>query len=84
MCFVSKIYCVNLGSAPTTYIGSRVGSDFPKTLILNVGSGRVGDLVGRLVGIFKVNLAKKDHRNEKIKPENAKIVLGSVKSFKQK
>jgi hypothetical protein len=49
----------NLGSAPTTYIGSRVGSDFPKTSILNVGSGRVGDLVGRLVGIFEVNLAKK-------------------------
>ena len=43
-------------------------------------SGRVGDLVGRLVGIFEVNLAKKSsslmsHQNEKIKPENVKIVV---------
>jgi hypothetical protein len=49
----------SLGSVPTTYIGSRVGSDFPRTSILNVGSGRVGDLVGRLVGIFEAYLAKK-------------------------
>jgi ankyrin repeat protein len=35
----------NLGSAPTTYIGSRVGSDFPRTSILNVGSGRVGSVI---------------------------------------
>ena len=34
----------NLGSAPTTYIGCRVGSDFPKTStwsVGSVGSGRV-------------------------------------------
>ena len=38
-------------------------------------SGRVGDLVGRLVGIFEVNLAKKTHQNDKIKPENVKFVV---------
>ena len=34
----------DLGSAPTTYIGCRVGSDFPKTStwsVGSVGSGRV-------------------------------------------
>jgi len=35
-----------------------------------------------LVGIFKVNLAKKGHQNEKIKPENAKIVVGECLEFK--
>ena len=38
-------------------------------------SGRVGDLIGPLVGIFEANLAKKYDQNEKIKPENEKIVL---------
>ena len=37
--FIKKLIAVNLGSAPTTYIGSRVGSDFSKTSILKVGSG---------------------------------------------
>ena len=45
-------------------------------------SGRVGDLVGRLVGIFEVNLAKKGHRNEKIKPENVKIVISECLELK--
>ena len=60
----------------------RVGLSENLDFECRVGSGRVGDLVGRLVGIFKVNLAKKDHRNEKIKPENAKIVVRECLEFK--
>ena len=53
--------------------GPRVGTDH---LYWKSGrSGRVGDLVGRLVGIFEVNLAKKTHQNDKIKPENVKFVV---------
>ena len=43
----SLLLCHHLGSAPTTYIGSRVGSDFPKTSILNVGSVGSGRWFGR-------------------------------------
>ena len=41
--FSAKV-CPRLGSAPTTYIGCRVGSDFPKAStwsVGSVGSGRV-------------------------------------------
>ena len=39
-----------LGSAPTTNIGSRVGSDFPKTSTWSVGSGRVGSVIWSVGG----------------------------------
>jgi hypothetical protein len=45
-------------------------------------SGRVGDLVGRKVGISEVNLAKKGHENEKIKHENVEIVIRECLEFK--
>ena len=50
-----------LGSAPTTYFECRVGSVSLKTLIFNVGSGRVGSVIWSVGGrkFFHRNFEKK-------------------------
>ena len=60
---LKRIFNLALGSAPTTHIGSRVGSDFPKTSILKVGSGRVGSVIWSVGGsvFLKVYFLEKNH-----------------------
>ena len=51
---------------------------------MNVGSGRVGSVIWS-VGwseFLKLIWPKKGHQNEKIKPENAKIVVRECLEFK--
>ena len=73
--FNCLIACTRVGTDHLYWKSGRVGLSENLDFECRVGLGRVGDLVGRLVGIFGVNFAKKSDQNQKIKPENVKFVV---------